>query len=170
MIKLSIGSEISRISSWTVAETPFNYQSNRTTRIINSGVPRLRNISQWGLLCDINFPLTNTDLLNNAFMRYLIPTYHSHVWVGVRLKISKISISIKPHDWTSRFIQIAVYGAGVDTQITKFMRPALGPTRSCRPQMGPMLAPWTLLSKYRLNFTPWNMSHCTCYGNRLYLI
>ena len=32
------------------------------------------------------------------------------------------------------------------TQIAKFMGPAWGPSGSCRPQMGPMLAPWTLLS------------------------
>ena len=32
------------------------------------------------------------------------------------------------------------------TQITKFMGPTCGPPGSCRPQMGPMLAPWTLLS------------------------
>ena len=31
-------------------------------------------------------------------------------------------------------------------QIAKFMGPTWGPPRSCRPQMGPMLAPWTLLS------------------------
>ena len=31
-------------------------------------------------------------------------------------------------------------------QITKFMGPTWGPPGSCRPQMGPMLAPWTLLS------------------------
>ena len=32
------------------------------------------------------------------------------------------------------------------TQITKFMGPTWGPPGSCRPQMGPMLAPWILLS------------------------
>ena len=31
-------------------------------------------------------------------------------------------------------------------QRTKFMRPTWGPPGSCRSQMGPMLAPWTLLS------------------------
>ena len=31
------------------------------------------------------------------------------------------------------------------TQIAKFMGPTLGPPGSCRPHMGPMLAPWTLL-------------------------
>ena len=34
----------------------------------------------------------------------------------------------------------------VVSQIAKFMWPTWGPPGSCRPQMGPMLAPWTLLS------------------------
>ena len=33
-------------------------------------------------------------------------------------------------------------------QIAKFMGPTWGPPGSCRPQMGRMLAPWTLLSGY----------------------
>ena len=32
------------------------------------------------------------------------------------------------------------------SQIAKFMGPTWGPPGSCRPQMGPMLAPWTLIS------------------------
>ena len=32
------------------------------------------------------------------------------------------------------------------TQIAKFMGPTWGPPGSYRPQMGPMLAPWTLIS------------------------
>ena len=31
-------------------------------------------------------------------------------------------------------------------RLAKFMGPTLGPLWSCRPQMGPMLVPWTLLS------------------------
>ena len=34
------------------------------------------------------------------------------------------------------------------TQIAKFMGPTWGPPGSCRPRMGPMLVPWTLLSGY----------------------
>ena len=34
----------------------------------------------------------------------------------------------------------------VTTQIAKFMGSTWGPPGSCRPQMGPMSAPWTLLS------------------------
>ena len=33
----------------------------------------------------------------------------------------------------------------MNSQIAKFMGPTWGPPGSCRPQMGPMLAPWTLL-------------------------
>ena len=38
------------------------------------------------------------------------------------------------------------YHQHMTAQIAKFMGPRWGPTGSCRPQMGPMLAPWTLLS------------------------
>ena len=37
------------------------------------------------------------------------------------------------------------------SQIAKFMGPTWGPPGSCRPQMGPMLAPWTLLSGVSLH-------------------
>ena len=37
------------------------------------------------------------------------------------------------------------------SQIAKFLGPTWGPPGSCRPQMGPMLAPWTLLSGIRCN-------------------
>ena len=36
-------------------------------------------------------------------------------------------------------------GKLLTSQIAKFMGPTWGPSGSCRPQMGPMLAPWTLL-------------------------
>ena len=36
------------------------------------------------------------------------------------------------------------------TQIAKFMGPTWGPPGPCRPQMGPMLAPWTLQSGYSI--------------------
>ena len=46
------------------------------------------------------------------------------------------------------------------SQIAKFMGPIWGPPGSCRPQMGPMLTTWTLLSgMYTL---PMYVSHRTC--------
>ena len=43
-------------------------------------------------------------------------------------------------------ITICLRGSCCCTQIAKVMGPTWGPPGSCRPQMGPMLAPWTLLS------------------------
>ena len=50
------------------------------------------------------------------------------------------------YSW-SHLIHFHVFGKNQlwSTQITKFMGPTWGPPGSCRPQMGPMLAPWTLL-------------------------
>ena len=39
-------------------------------------------------------------------------------------------------------------------QIAKFMGPTWGPPGSCQPQMGPMLAPWTLLSGSLISVGP----------------
>ena len=36
--------------------------------------------------------------------------------------------------------------SNLGSQIAKFMGPTWGPPGSCRPQLGPMLDPWTLLS------------------------
>ena len=36
--------------------------------------------------------------------------------------------------------------SGLMSQIARFMGPTWGPPGSCRPQIGPMVAPWTLLS------------------------
>ena len=45
------------------------------------------------------------------------------------------------------------------SKIAKSMRPTWGPPGSCRPQMGPMLAPWTLLSGSWWGHTRYNMGH-----------
>ena len=44
------------------------------------------------------------------------------------------------------------------TKIAEFMGPTWGPPGSCRPQMGPMLAPWTLLSGYMWFMLEWLLS------------
>ena len=41
-----------------------------------------------------------------------------------------------------------IHHNNINTQIVKFMGPTWGPPGTCRLQMGPMLAPWTLLSGY----------------------
>ena len=43
---------------------------------------------------------------------------------------------------------VSLYDVIMPSQIVKFMGPTWGPPGSYRPQMGPILAPWTLLSGY----------------------
>ena len=54
---------------------------------------------------------------------------------------------IKTLDWFQTTLNQPWYSK-VYTQIVKFMGPTWGPPGSSRPQMGLMLAPWTLLSLY----------------------
>ena len=63
------------------------------------------------------------------------PHYHSNVQTLIR----KLLINISSH--------CQLFHENHDmSQIAKLMGPTWGPPGSCRPQMGPMLAPWTLLS------------------------
>ena len=58
-----------------------------------------------------------------------------------------VSNDIENHFLFGSFFQTdSKYHQHMTAQIAKFMGPRWGPTGSCRPQMGPMLAPWTLLS------------------------
>ena len=47
------------------------------------------------------------------------------------------------------------------TQIARFMGPTWGPPGSCRPQMGPIMSPWTLLSGNAFQHT-YITHRCSC--------
>ena len=55
---------------------------------------------------------------------------------------------MKVSNWCLIEVDLRVFATWVSAQITKFMGPTWGPPGSCRPQVGPMLVPWTLLSGY----------------------
>ena len=65
------------------------------------------------------------------FLCYILSLGHSEL----RLLMSSV--------WNTCNSILPIY-----TQIAKFMGPAWGPPGACWPQMGPTLAPWTLLSGY----------------------
>ena len=67
------------------------------------------------------------------------PIFKSSHWT--HLKIVNQRWSMDP--WSTNELQRLDYRTA---RIAKFMGPTWGPPGSCRPQMGPMLAPWTLLS------------------------
>ena len=50
-----------------------------------------------------------------------------------------------------------------DRGLTKFMGPTWGPTKPYRPQMGPVLAPWTLLSGYVSGHVTTIRCRCSAY-------
>ena len=80
----------------------------------------------------------------------LFPRYWPFVWVIHRSPVNS------PHkgQWRGALIfsLICVWiNDWVNNREAKFMGPTWGPPGSCRPQMGPMLAPWTLLS----GMLPW---------------
>ena len=58
----------------------------------------------------------------------------------------QIFVNIKPGDGLIYSSTNRLSSLMLTYQITKFMGPTWGPPGSCRPQMGPMLALWTLLS------------------------
>ena len=63
--------------------------------------------------------------------------------------------------------KLVLFCWGLSTQIAKFVGPTWGPPGSCRPQMGPMLAPCTLLSGYVLdksNISYWGRVCFTEFG------
>ena len=55
---------------------------------------------------------------------------------------------VRLHFPISNFLLLAF---SLCTRIARFVGPTWGPPGSCRPQMGPVLVPWTLLSGYRLH-------------------
>ena len=58
---------------------------------------------------------------------------------------------------------------GSPSQIARFMWPTCGPPGSCRPQVGPMLAPLTLLSGMLLKGDSWRLSPHIFIVNSLYI-
>ena len=75
-------------------------------------------------VCIIHMNIFKNDYLAGMLLQVKSQSAISSVWVGYLWRLS----SQRP------------------TRIAKFMGPTWGPPRSCRPQMGPMLAPWNLLS------------------------
>ena len=90
-------------------------------------------------LASSNWPLagTNTSTLSHIQQELLlgkIPYQAIHIQLGIIFM------------WYNKIHSIQICSWSRTSQIAKFMGPTWGPPGSCRPQMGPMLAPRTLLS------------------------
>ena len=81
-------------------------------------------------------------------MKYVSLKQRPSVNIRTRCRWSKVFIrNVRSDIARYRLIFVLIKGATQPTQIAKFMGPTWGPPGSCRSQMGPMLAPWTLLSE-----------------------
>ena len=97
---------------------------------------------------DIFFQVTNSDILAFVSTLWCLPLYWLEI-CGYRISYSRNMKTI-----TSRFClppsslspQFNWTYYPKTSQIAKFMGQTWGPPGSCRPQKGPMLAPWILLS------------------------
>ena len=87
-------------------------------------------------------------LSSSQFMKSNCSLKHKcHFWKKnchwLQRNLSKWQLSVQPVRKISSHVDIS--------QIAKFMEPIWGPPGSCRPQMGPILAPRTLLSGFCFN-------------------
>ena len=96
------------------------------------------------------FVVIMSSVLNGS-LRCIYPYYSGlfHWHMDNRMWVWLASVKTQQH--TTKYAPRALCRESIlhidkSTQIAKFMGPTWGPPGSCRPQMGPMLAPWTLLS------------------------
>ena len=76
----------------------------------------------------------------------IFPGQYRLLWFVLRLAATNSSSSLSI-SYISPIPYTLGPKIGISPQIARFMGPTWGPPGSCRPQMGLMLAPWTLLSE-----------------------
>ena len=79
----------------------------------------------------------NCGLQTVSFPYRTLPSPHTDIYSYIYIYIAN-AMSWRQEFKSKRTVTIS-------SQIAKFMGPTSGPPGSCRPQMGPLLAPWTLL-------------------------
>ena len=72
-----------------------------------------------------------------------IMTQYNATFRNVRKSQSK---NVTRHSMTGHGSRGGAVNQSITTQLARSMAPTWGPAGSCRPQAGPMLAPWTLVS------------------------
>ena len=89
--------------------------------------------------------------------------YCNNNWHDSQLSFIKVFITNK------NIFHADIFHHTILTQITRFTGPTWGPPGSCRPQVGPMLTPWTMLSgniSHNLltqqHFIPFFVFVCVC--------
>ena len=135
------------------------------SEIINDGDQT--GTARWHIESWINWPTFFIRLVHAHFSErsdIFIKISLRYVWLdSIKSKINKTwsNVTFKSPPFKDTVPTIGSTRVKSYTQIAKFMGPTWGPPGSCRPQMGPMLAPWTLLSGY-INITHDQDIDATC--------
>ena len=94
-------------------------------------------------------PFYAVALMNIGNPIIWIKLIYDNVYSKYPIKTEPCATVIK-HNVDRRCMNIKTFH--IHSQIAKFMGPTWGPPGSCRPQISPMLAPWTLLSGFILPY------------------
>ena len=115
--------------------------------VLKGKFERMNNLKKFVIITIIESPILNCIGVN------LIGIFWFQCWVWLQNEVVLISTT---HYLTNLIVNVGQpqqpsvetdwNGSQPSSQIAKFMGPTWGPPGPCRPQMGPMLAPWTLLS------------------------
>ena len=89
-----------------------------------------------------HYDLTTLLQMDNGILQW---SFHSYLHTSSQL--SSVILSSGILSWTATSIRVSM-GASISTQIARFMGPTWDPYGADRTQVGPILAPWTLLFGY----------------------
>ena len=143
----------------TVSRPPYLHKGNRHTRkdglYIETGLGHFGRRRQvydiiWGLIQYKDAILSVKDILLRpyCFCNGISYTGKTASLYWIKALLSKAMGYILPQSFISMISSkcpcAMVHLRFLTTQIARFMGPTWGPPGTCRPQMGPMLAPWTL--------------------------
>ena len=78
------------------------------------------------------------DIIQSSSRKIMVG-HGCFTFILVKLRREKCVLHLTP---------LFVCNLNISTKTARFMGPTWGPPGSCRPQIGPILAPWTLLSGY----------------------
>ena len=152
IIQLSKIQLLNKIKAPTVEYQPQIHQPTFTsvhrTKSPGSYFPGMR----WVIDCWPHKPNETTAVYTLQIYQTYNPWLLSP-WSSTKSKSSLSRVSL---NWILEVLISVLCRHAISTQIVRFMGPMWGPPGADRTQVGPMLAPWTLLSGYVI---PWWLSH-----------
>ena len=121
--------------------------------------------------CMHHMALLDHNFLNIMFKMHTFETWHRNITCSI---VSFDILKCVTHGKSRHFVQTLPLLNGISpcskhTVIARFKWPTWGPSGAYRTRVGPMLAPWTLLSGQTFG-TWYNWFHClSCYIEVLYI-